>query len=65
MTQNRKWPQKRFVEAKTTTRVFLYVLPGIKADLAVAIRSWVGLESFPTLSYEMWDKEGDSKYAEL
>ena len=54
-----------FVEAKDSTRVFLSVLPGNSDNLPGAIRHMVDRESFPTLSYKLWDKEGVLKYIGL
>ena len=54
-----------FVEAKDSTRVFLSILPGSLDDLPENIRHMKDRESFPTLSYEMYNKEGISKYIGL
>ena len=54
-----------FVEAKDSTRVFLSILPGSLNDLPDSVRHMKDRESFPTLSYEMYDKEGTSKYIGL
>ena len=47
-----------FVEARDATRVFLSILPGNQDDLPENIRHMRDRESFPALSYELWDREG-------
>ena len=54
-----------FVEARDATRIFLSILPGSLDDLPENIRHMKDRESFPTLSYEMYDRDGISKYIGL
>ena len=54
-----------FTEDRDRSRVFLSVLPGTLDDLSPRLKAMADRDSFPTLSYELWDPEGDNKFAML
>ena len=52
-------------DKKDLSRVFLSIIPGTIDALPNDIRHFNNLESFPVLSYPMYDRDGDRTQAEL